>query len=241
MKHATVWLLATLATGARAAEPVQFARDVLPVLSANCYSCHGPDEHNRKAKLRLDIEGEAKKLRDGGTPIVAGQPDQSLIIERLISDDPDIVMPPPKSHKTVKPEQIEAIRRWIAEGARWQRQWSFEPIVKPPGTLDDQVKAALGKKGLSLRGPAAPQQLVRRLYLDLLGLPPTPGIADAFARDPSPAAYERMVNEVLTKPQFGEHWARMWLDLARYADTKGYEKDLARTMSGLIAIGSSAH
>ena len=209
---------------------MQFARDVLPVLSANCYSCHGPDEHNRKAKLRLDIEGEAKKPRDGGTPIAAGHPDQSLIIERLTSDDPDMVMPPPKSHKTVKPEQIEAIRRWIAEGARWQRHWSFEPFVKPPGTLDDQVKAALGKKGLSLRGPAAPQQLVRRLYLDLIGLPPTPEIADAFARDPSPAAYERMVDELLTKPQFGEHWARMWLDLARYADTKGYEKDLARTM-----------
>ncbi len=158
MKHATVWLLAILATGARAAEPVQFARDVLPVLSANCYACHGPDEHNRKAKLRLDIEGEAKKPRDGGTPIAAGQPDESLIIERLTSDDPDIVMPPPKSHKTVKPEQIEAIRRWIAEGARWQRHWSFEPVVKPPGTLDDQVKASLGKKGLSLRGPAAPQE-----------------------------------------------------------------------------------
>ena len=219
-------MLATI----RGAEPVNFSREVLPVLSANCFACHGPDEKERKGKLRLDVEADAKKPRDDGAPIVAGKPEQSSVIKRLITKDEDDVMPPPKSHKTVKPEQIETMRRWIAEGAKWGRHWSFEPVMKPAGTLDDQVKATLARKGLALQKPASPHTLVRRLSLDIIGLPPTPEMADAFAKDPSPAAYERVVDELLQKPQFGEHWARMWLDLARYADTKGYEKDLGRTM-----------
>ncbi|OYW22661.1 MAG: hypothetical protein B7Z55_04375, partial [Planctomycetales bacterium 12-60-4] len=127
-------------------------------------------------------------------------------------------------------EQMETLRRWVAEGATWQRHWSFEPVVKPAGSLDQLVAGELARKGLSLQSPAAPETLVRRLSLDLIGLPPTPEQADAFARDPSPIAYEQLVDDLVSRPQFGEHWGRMWLDLARYADTKGYEKDLGRTM-----------
>src|SRR5262245_3865841 len=218
-----------------AAEPVRFGRDVLPILSANCFACHGPDEKNRKAGLRLDLEAEAKATRRRGAPIAPGQPEKSLVIARLTSADPDVVMPPPSAHKQVKLEQIETLRRWIAEGAKWGRHWSFEPLMRPViaserRPVDALVSAALAKKWLAIRTPAAPQTLARRLWLDLIGLPPTPEIADEFAADPSPAAYERMVDELLKKPQFGEHWARMWLDLARYADTKGYEKDRGRTM-----------
>ncbi|MDX1969156.1 MAG: PSD1 and planctomycete cytochrome C domain-containing protein [Planctomycetaceae bacterium] len=229
MKHAV--LLVTLCSSAvSAAEPVQFSRDVLPLLSAHCFACHGPDEHERQAELRLDLEAEAKLVRDGSAVIVPGNPEQSRLIARLLSPDPDVVMPPPKSNKRLKPEQIETLRRWVAEGARWQRHWSFEPVVKPAGTLDEAVKTGLAQKGLALRPAAAPETLVRRLSLDLIGLPPSPAQAEAFARDPSPSAYARLVDELLAQPQFGEHWGRMWLDLARYADTKGYEKDLGRTM-----------
>lgn len=224
-----------LATIGVAAEPVQFSREVLPILSTTCYACHGPDEHERKGKLRLDLEEDAKKEHDDGFPIVPGQPEKSTILTRILSKDPDDVMPPPKAHKTVKPEQIETLRRWISEGAKWGRHWSFEPVVKPvipagENGIDALVKAQLTKKGLALRPAAAPQTLVRRLLLDLIGVPPTPEIADQFAANASPEAYAKLVDELLAKPQFGEHWARMWLDLMRYADTKGYEKDMGRTM-----------
>lgn len=218
-----------------APEPVRFGRDVLPILSANCFSCHGPDERNRKAGLRLDVEADAKAKRRSGPPIAPGQPEKSLILARLTSTDPDVMMPPPSAHRHVTPEQIETLKRWIAEGAQWGRHWSFEPVMRPaitgtPHPIDTLVSGALAKKRLTLRASAAPQTLVRRLWLDLIGLPPTPELADKFAADPSPAAYEWMVDALLQKPQFGEHWARMWLDLARYADTKGYEKDRGRTM-----------
>lgn len=213
-----------------AAEPVSFSRDVLPVLSANCFACHGPDEHERQANLRLDLEPDAKKARDGKSAIAAGQPDLSQIIARMTTTDPDKLMPPPTSRKKVTSEQVQTIRRWIAEGAKWERHWSFGPIVKPAGSLDDQVTAELKKQKLTLLPAARPQSLLRRLSLDLIGLPPTPEMADAFAKDALPAAYEMLIDHLLAQPQFGEHWARVWLDLARYADTKGYEKDLGRTM-----------
>jgi hypothetical protein len=232
-----VFLLLLPSVALSAAEPVRFGRDVLPILSANCFACHGPDEKHRQAGLRLDVEADAKAKRRSGWPIAPGQPEKSLILARLTSSDPDVVMPPPQTHKQVKPEQIETLRRWIAEGAQWGRHWSFEPVTRPviagnskQQPIDALVSAALAKKGLALRPPATPQVLVRRLWLDLVGLPPTPDIADRFAANPSPAAYEQMVDELLSRPQFGEHWARMWLDLARYADTKGYEKDRGRTM-----------
>ena len=233
MRHTDILFLVSLLTAvevAPAAEPVDFSREVLPLLSANCFACHGPDEHERQAGLRLDIESEAKKTHDHKAPIWAGQPDQSLILERLTSTNPELVMPPPKSRKQVSPEQIDTIRRWISEGAKWGRHWSLNPIVRPEGSIDQIVNESLKARGLTLRNSASPQALVRRLSLDLVGLPPTPDEADAFARSPTAEAYEKLIDQLLNSPRFGEHWARMWLDLARYADTKGYEKDLGRTM-----------
>ncbi|HET6424978.1 MAG TPA: PSD1 and planctomycete cytochrome C domain-containing protein, partial [Planctomycetaceae bacterium] len=217
-------------TVAMADEPISFARDVLPILSANCFACHGPDEHERQADLRLDLEADAKKARDGSPAIASGSPEKSSIITRILSTDPDTVMPPPKSKRQLTAAQKEILQKWIAQGAKWERHWSFEPISKPAGKLDDFVKSALAKKQLSLQPAASPETLVRRLSLDIIGLPPTIEQAEQFAKDPSPAAYEKLVDELLARPQFGEHWGRMWLDLARYADTKGYEKDLGRTM-----------
>lgn len=229
--------LAVLRGAESAVEPVKFGRDVLPILAGNCFSCHGPDEKNRKAGLRLDLEETAKAKRRSGVAILPGQPEKSLILERIGSSDPEVVMPPPGTHRQVTPEQVATLRRWIAEGAVWGRHWSFEPVVRPAVVaagsvrpIDALVGEALARKGLKLQPAASPQTLVRRLWLDLIGLPPTPEVAERFAANPTPEAWERMVDDLLARPQFGEHWARMWLDLARYADTKGYEKDMGRTI-----------
>jgi hypothetical protein len=217
-------------------EPIQFGRDILPILSANCFACHGPDEHDRQADLRLDLESDAKKEHGDGFPIVPSHPDKSTLIARITSTDPESIMPPPKANKTLKKEQIELLRKWIAAGGTWGTHWSFEPIRKPEVAksdgqpIDVLVQRVLAKRGLKLQPPATAHNLVRRLSLDLIGLPPSPETADRFAANPSPTAYEKLVDELLQSPQFGEHWARMWLDIARYADTKGYEKDLGRTM-----------
>ena len=227
---------ATVNSANTADASIRFGRDVLPILAANCFSCHGPDEGNRKAGLRLDLEESAKAPRRAGTPIKPGDPAASLIMARITSADPDLVMPPASAHRKISPAQIELLRRWIAAGAPWGRHWSFEPVVAPPlargatHPIDHLVDQALAGKGLPRRPAATPHTLVRRLWLDLIGLPPPPEVADRFAVDPSPQAWERMVDDLLARPQFGEHWARMWLDLARYADTKGYEKDLGRTI-----------
>ncbi len=228
---------ATLVNELRAEDAIRFGRDVLPILSTNCYACHGPDEHERKANLRFDIEADAKAEHDGGIAIVPGNPDESTLIQRITSTDPDVVMPPANSHKELKTEQMETLRRWIAEGAKWGRHWSFEPVERPQvsaqngeSPIDTIVSSTLAAKGLTLRAAAEPHQLVRRVWLDLTGLPPAVEVADQFAANPSDAAYEKMIDELLASPRFGEHWARMWMDLARYADTKGYEKDLGRTV-----------
>lgn len=213
-----------------AQESVRFATDVLPILSTNCFACHGYDEGARQADLRLDVESEAKREHGDGIPVVPGDPDSSTLIQRIVSSDTDLLMPPPESHKTLTAEQIETLRAWIAQGATWESHWAFAPLVKPQGTLDDQVARRLSSAGLDWNPPASPHELARRVSLDLTGLPLTLEEADAFAADPSAANYERLVDSLLESPQFGEHWARMWLDLARYADTKGYEKDLGRTM-----------
>jgi len=215
---------------------VQFASDVLPILSANCFSCHGPDETHRQADLRLDLEPDAKRSLQGTAAIVEESPETSEIIKRLLSTDPDVVMPPPTSNRQLEPSQIETIRQWIAQGAKWQRHWAFEPIQKPAGNLDELVRQRLSAHGFTPPQSAPPHTLARRLALDLIGLPPDRQMVEtltaAAAQSPEnyQAAYEQLVDELLKRPEFGEHWARMWLDLARYADTKGYEKDRGRTM-----------
>ncbi|MFM9058361.1 MAG: PSD1 and planctomycete cytochrome C domain-containing protein [Planctomycetaceae bacterium] len=242
IRLAVATLVAALAaTAAAGAEPVRFGRDVLPILSAKCFACHGPDDEGRQADLRLDLQAEATRARDGGAPIVPGKPEESTILARVTSADPDEVMPPADSHKPLTAAQIDVLRRWIADGAAWGRHWSFEPVVRPEpramsdgrtpaSPIDAFVAARLAPHGLAIRAAAPPHALARRLALDITGLPPTPEEADAFAADPSPAAYEGLVDKLLASPAFGEHWARMWLDLARYGDTRGYEKDLPRSM-----------
>ncbi len=218
-------------------DTVRFGQDVLPILSANCFACHGPDESVRKGNLRLDIEQDAKAAHDSGVTIVPGNPDDSILMQRILSTDADVVMPPPDSHNQLKPEQIAILKQWIKEGAVWGRHWSFEPIARPMGSaadsseaIDGIVEKSLSEKQLKLSPEASPHQLFRRVALDLTGIPPTVETADVFAANPTPEAYEKLVDDLLQNPQFGEHWARVWMDLARYADTKGYEKDLGRTM-----------
>jgi len=231
-------------------DPIRFGRDVLPILSTTCYACHGPDASQRKANLRFDLEEDAKAEHDSGVPIVPGKPDDSTLIQRITSTDPDVVMPPPDAHRELKPEQIVTLQKWVAEGAKWGRHWSFEPVERPQIPVSQNSRRSLRERngppdnspidtlnantlvshGLAIRPSAEPHQLARRIWLDVIGLPPTPEAADTFAANPSDAAYEKMIDDLLASPQFGEHWARMWMDLARYADTKGYEKDLGRTM-----------
>lgn len=215
---------------------VEFARDILPILSANCFSCHGPDESHRQADLRLDLEADAKSDRAGSLAIAAGAPESSEIVRRLLSTDPDEMMPPPQFNRKVEPAQVQLIRRWISQGATWQRHWAFESVKKPAGDLDTFIVRRLAEKGLTLQPPASPEKLARRLSLDLIGLPPTQAMVrslqQAAAQSPEvyQRAYDSLVDELLRQPAFGEHWARMWLDMARYADTKGYEKDRGRTV-----------
>lgn len=231
-------LIAAASNGLIFAEDgLRFGRDILPILSTSCYACHGPDQAERQANLRFDIEADAKAEHDGGTPIVPGKPDESTLIQRIASTDPEVMMPPPDSHKDLELAQIQTLTRWIAEGAEWGRHWSFEPVARPQlsipagnSPIDVLVATTLARKGLTQSPAAESHQLARRVWLDVIGVPPTIAAADEFSANPNDAAYENMIDGLLASPRFGEHWARMWMDLARYADTKGYEKDLGRTM-----------
>ncbi|MEM6258573.1 MAG: PSD1 and planctomycete cytochrome C domain-containing protein [Planctomycetota bacterium] len=220
---------------------VDFAREVLPILSNHCYLCHGPDQDSAEAKragFRLDIREEAVDWE----MIIPGDPDASPVIEVLVTDKASRRMPPLDSVKQqLKPEQVETLKRWIAEGAEYTDHWSFVKPVKPEApdvqdkgwssnNIDRFIFAKLAEQGLEPNEPADRSRLIRRVYLDLIGLPPTPDQAKAFISDPSPDAYERVVDELLAKPQFGEHWAQQWLDKARYADSKGFSEDRPRTM-----------
>ncbi len=235
-------LVLSLANCAAAgAAPVSFSREVLPILSDKCFHCHGPSETGRKANLRLDTREGAFRERDGKTVIVPGQPSQSLLVARLRSADPDEVMPPPDSRKTLTPEQSRTLERWIQEGAPWGKHWAFEPLqpVPVPGTpngvvsnpIDAFVGVTLHREGLSPGKEADAAQLIRRVYFDLTGLPPSPDAVEAFVRDASPQAYEALLDRVLALPAYGEHAAREWMDLARYADTYGYQADVERDLS----------
>jgi Protein of unknown function (DUF1553)/Protein of unknown function (DUF1549)/Planctomycete cytochrome C len=213
---------------------VSFLDDVRPILVQNCLACHGADEDARQADLRLDQPVTAPP-----SAIVPGDPAASDVIQRIMSDDPDLKMPPDDSGRAITPAEIDVLRRWISEGAKYETHWSFiapRPADRPQvatadwcrNDIDYFIADARQHHGLEPSPVADPYTLIRRVHLDLTGLPPTPEVADAFAADPSDAAWAAIVDELLASPQFGEHWARMWLDLARYADTKGYEKDQPR-------------
>jgi hypothetical protein len=234
-------LLAPLAAGAQPLPTkIDFNRDVRPILSNNCYQCHGPDEKVRKAKLRLDTKDGAL-----AAAVVPGKPDASELIVRLTATPDDAsVMPPAKTGKKITPREVEILKQWIKEGANYSQHWSYVKPVRPAvppitdpktaawakNTIDNFVLARLQSERLSPSAEADRYALVRRVALDLTGLPPTPEEVQSFVTDTSANAYEKLVDKLLAKPAFGEHWARMWLDLARYADSAGYADDPPRTI-----------
>jgi hypothetical protein len=228
-----------------AAAELDFNRDVRPILSNNCYFCHGPDPNERKGGidgLRLDTP-EGAKADLGGTrfAVVPGKPEESELVARVTSTDPDLQMPPAATGKKLSLREIEVLKQWVAEGAKFAPHWSYAAPVRPEvpkpqrqdwarNDIDRFILARLEKEGLSPSVEADRPTLIRRVALDLTGLPPTVEEVDAFVADQDPKAYENMVDRMLAKPAFGEHWARMWLDLARYADSAGYADDPPRTI-----------
>jgi hypothetical protein len=215
---------------------VDFQRDIRPILSENCFQCHGPDSSTRMAGLRLDRRDDAFHMGKNGAAIVAGKPDASLLYVRIAATDAPRRMPPEYSHKSLTPKQISLFKQWIEQGASWQSQWAFVAPVKhaPPtvrrkgwavNNIDPFVLAKLEAAGLAPNASADARTLLRRVALDLTGLPPKPAEIDEFLSDRSPDAYEHMVDRYLASPHYGEHRARYWLDLARYADTHGIHVD----------------
>lgn len=221
---------------------VDFNFHIRSILSDRCYACHGPDKENRQAELRLDTaEGAFVPSQSGEVDAVIqpGDPEASELYRRISSDDEFERMPPPESHLSLSPEEIDLIRRWIQQGAEWKEHWSFLPVqsVRPPAIKDSRwarneidqfVGARLEQEGLPPAEEASRARLVRRLYLDLTGLPPSVEQIDEFLADDSPNAYENLVDELLDSPYFGERMAVDWLDVARYADTFGYQSDVYR-------------
>lgn len=229
-------LLAVLILPACGIAEVDFSREILPVLSDKCFQCHGPDPKARKADLRLDDEVDAKRQRDGYAVVVPGQSAKSELLKRLLSHDPDEIMPPSELGRTVSAEAKEKIRRWIDEGAVWGSHWALTPIKRPPLALvgrhpiDGFIESRLNKEGLKAQAGADKETLIRRLYQDLTGLPPSPADVDVFLADTGKDAWQRLIHRVIAKPAYGERMAWDWLDAARYADSNGYQGDMERTM-----------
>ena len=224
--------IVAIATCARAAPAVDFQRDVQPIFAEHCAQCHGMDAANRKSALRFDLRESALKGGDSGTPaIVPGQPEQSELIHRITSTDADVVMPPPRHNKPLSAKQIDTLQQWIRDGAKYESHWAFTaprkanlPDVGTTHPVDALVVSRLKERNLSPSPSAPPAALCRRLYLDLIGLPPSPQeLADFEQR-----GFEATVEILLQSERFGEKWARHWLDVARYSDTNGYEKDMPR-------------
>ena len=223
---------------AMGAELVRFNRDVRPILADNCFACHGQDAKHRKAKLRLDQSEGALAERDGVRAIVPGDLAKSEAWARITSKDEDEVMPPPKSHKELTASEKDVLKRWIEQGAEYEGHWSFvapqkQEVPKIAGgdnPIDAFLQVRRDKEGLRPSPEADRHTLIRRLSLDLTGLPPTIEEVDTFIAEEGPGSYPELVDRLLAKPAFGEHWARMWLDLARYADSSGYADDPARTI-----------
>jgi hypothetical protein len=220
---------------------VEYDRDIRPILSDNCYQCHGPDEKARKAKLRLDLKESAFRVQDGIAVIKPGKSAESELVRRISTSDTDDLMPPPKSNHKLTPKQIDVIKQWIDSGAKWSGHWAFNPIQspKPPvvknarwpaNEIDHFILARLEQEKLSPSREADRERLIRRITFDLTGLPPTLAEVDAFLADKSPGAYEKVVDRLLQSPRYGERMAATWLDLARYADTYGYQMDAPRPM-----------
>ena len=243
----TVALLSGSAPSSSADRNVDFARDIRPILEANCNQCHGVDQSMNG--LRLDTREAALKGGQSGPAIRPGDGSSSLLYRKIVGDAPGSPMP---LTGTLPPDQVEMIRTWLDQGAPWtgaidgtgaggKKHWAYVKPVRPGApkvknrawvrnTIDRFVLARLEREGLEPSPEASRETLIRRLTLDLIGLPPTPGEVDAFVEDQRPLAYERLVDRLLSSPRYGERWARPWLDLARYADTNGYIHDRRRNM-----------
>ena len=221
---------------ASAQTTVDFNKQIQPLLAKQCYHCHGPNEH--KAGLRLNSrEGALAELESGAHAITPGKIDQSELLRRVSSDDPDERMPP--EGKPLSAEQIAALRAWIAAGAEWKQHWSFEPVAQPPipqpknaawvrNPIDAFVLQQLEAKRIAPAGPAEKIALLRRATFDLTGLPPTREETAAFLADAAPDAYEKLIDRLLASPHYGERWGRHWLDVVRYAETNSFERDSAK-------------
>lgn len=237
--QAALLLLASFAPADAASEKLSFNKDIRPILSDKCFACHGFDAKHREADLRLDLAEGAYREKDGFIPITPGDLAKSEVWARINSTDEDEVMPPPKSHKTLSAAEKATIRRWIEEGAVYQKHWAFEAPVKPapptpaPGVkvrneLDAFLFDRLKKENLAPQAEADKETLIRRVTFALTGLPPTMAEVDAFLADGAPDAYEKVVDRLLASPRYGEQMARHWLDVARYADTHGMHLDNER-------------
>jgi len=223
-----------------AGEPVDFVRDIRPILADNCFKCHGPDESERKARLRLDTRDGALAEIDGGRAIVPGKLGESRLWERVTTNEPEAVMPPPRTGKKLSPQQLAILKRWIEQGAPYAQHWAFVPPKRPPVPATDTAASVvkqpidafvldrLRREKLAFSPEADRVTLLRRLSLDLIGLPPSIAEVDQFLSDSRPDAYERQVERLLASPHYGERWGRHWLDAARYADSDGFEKDKPR-------------
>jgi len=224
-------------TAADLPEIVEFNRDIRPILSDNCFFCHGPDKNKRQADLRLDTEAGLLGAAGGAGAVVPGKPDESPLLQRILTADPETHMPPPSTGKSLTADQIQLLRRWIEQGGRYEGHWAFLPLNPgtPAGTdhspaavaakIDQYIDSSLQAAGLQAVESADRITLIRRLSFDLLGLPPTPEETAAFVADQSPDAVQKLVDRLLESPHFGERMAVWWLDLVRYADSVGYHGD----------------
>jgi hypothetical protein len=221
---------------------VDFNTDIRPILANKCFACHGPDEHERKAKLRLDTEEGALADLGGYRALEPGDAAKSELIARITTDDEDDVMPPRKSGKEVSKEEAELLSQWIAEGGKYDEHWAYQPLSRPEppavpagmealSPIDHFVAARLAENGLPQSEEADRVTLIRRLSLDLTGLPPSPDEVAAFVKDKSKDAYARVVDRMLDDKHFGERMALYWLDLVRYADTIGYHSDTTQPVA----------
>lgn len=223
------------------ADDISFNKDIRPILSDACFQCHGPDEKKRQGNLRLDVSEAARKGGDSGPAIIPGKVDQGELWKRITSHDPELQMPPASSGKSLSEAQIQTLRKWIESGAEYQGHWAFIPVQRPNvprlasastsnHAIDTFIRHRLEHEGMAPAERASRETLIRRVTLDLTGLPPTLAEIDAFLADNSPNAWEKVVDRLLASPAYGERMAQQWLDFARYADSNGFQVDSSRQM-----------